>query len=31
MSRIDGLDRGVRNGPDPEVARDIFDRPIPED
>ncbi|GAA0558559.1 aldo/keto reductase [Paractinoplanes ferrugineus] len=31
MGRIDALDRGVRNGPDPEEPRDIFDRVIPED
>jgi len=31
MSRIDALDTGVRNGPDPDLARDIFDRVIPED
>lgn len=31
MSRIDALDLGVRNGPDPELTRDIFDRIIPED
>jgi diketogulonate reductase-like aldo/keto reductase len=31
MSRVDRLDRGIRNGPDPELARDIFDRIIPED
>ena len=31
MSRIDRLDLGVRNGPDPELTRDIFDRVIPED
>jgi diketogulonate reductase-like aldo/keto reductase len=32
MLRIDALDTGVRNGPDPDLARpDIFDRVIPED
>jgi diketogulonate reductase-like aldo/keto reductase len=31
MSRIDALDTGVRNGPDPETPRDIFERVIPED
>ncbi|MFI5893984.1 aldo/keto reductase [Actinoplanes sp. NPDC051513] len=31
MSRIDSLDLGVRNGPDPEMERDIFDRAIPDD
>jgi diketogulonate reductase-like aldo/keto reductase len=31
MSRIDALDTGVRNGPDPDLARDIFERVIPED
>jgi 2,5-diketo-D-gluconate reductase A len=31
MSRLDALDLGVRNGPDPELERDIFDRVIPED
>ena len=32
MSRIDALDTGVRNGPDPDLTRDIFfDRVIPED
>jgi diketogulonate reductase-like aldo/keto reductase len=31
MARIDALDTGVRNGPDPDVARpDAFDRVIPE-
>jgi 2,5-diketo-D-gluconate reductase A len=30
MSRIDALDTGVRNGPDPDTARDIFDLVIPE-
>ncbi|WP_433379107.1 aldo/keto reductase [Actinoplanes sp. CA-142083] len=30
MSRVDSLDLGVRNGPDPELERDIFDRAIPE-
>ena len=30
-ARIDGLDRGVRNGPDPDVARPaFFERVIPE-
>jgi 2,5-diketo-D-gluconate reductase A len=30
-NRIDALDRGVRNGPDPDEARaDFFDRAIPE-
>ena len=32
IGRIDALDTGVRNGPDPDVARpDMFDRIIPED
>ena len=32
MSDIDALDTGVRNGPDPDVARpEMFDRVIPED
>ncbi|NMO52316.1 aldo/keto reductase [Actinoplanes sp. TBRC 11911] len=32
MSMIDALDRGVRNGPDPDVPRPaMFDRVIPED
>ena len=32
MSSIDDLDTGVRNGPDPDVARpEMFDRIIPED
>jgi diketogulonate reductase-like aldo/keto reductase len=32
LSRIDALDTGVRNGPDPDVPRpEIFDRVIPED
>jgi diketogulonate reductase-like aldo/keto reductase len=31
VSRIDALDTGVRNGPDPDTPRDIFDRVIPED
>jgi diketogulonate reductase-like aldo/keto reductase len=32
LSRIDALDRGVRNGPDPDVPRPaMFDRVIPED
>jgi diketogulonate reductase-like aldo/keto reductase len=31
LARIDALDTGVRNGPDPDVARpEIFDRAIPE-
>ena len=31
LSRIDALDRGVRNGPDPDVSRPaFFDRVIPE-
>ncbi|MFT4288642.1 aldo/keto reductase [Nocardioides sp.] len=31
LARIDGLDRGVRNGPDPDVARpERFAMPIPE-
>lgn len=30
LARIDALDRGVRNGPDPEVSRPLFDRVIPE-
>ncbi|WGL50829.1 aldo/keto reductase [Nocardioides sp. BP30] len=31
LARIDALDRGVRNGPDPDVARpERFDMPIPE-
>lgn len=31
LSRIDALDRGVRNGPDPDVPRPtFFDRVIPE-
>lgn len=28
---IDALDTGRRNGPDPDAARDIFDRAIPEE
>jgi diketogulonate reductase-like aldo/keto reductase len=32
ISRIDALDTGVRNGPDPDIARpEAFDRVIPED
>jgi diketogulonate reductase-like aldo/keto reductase len=31
MTGIDGLDTGVRNGPDPDTPREIFDRVIPED
>ena len=32
LSSIDGLDTGVRNGPDPEVPRPaVFDRVIPEE
>jgi len=32
MSGIDALDTGVRNGPDPDVARpELFDRVVPED
>ncbi|MCU7727711.1 aldo/keto reductase [Actinoplanes sp. KI2] len=31
MARIDALDTGVRNGPDPDTPRDVFDRVIPED
>ena len=32
LSRIDALDTGIRNGPDPDVARpEMFDRPIPDD
>jgi len=32
LSRIDALDTGVRNGPDPDVPRpEIFDRVVPED
>ena len=32
MSGIDALDTGVRNGPDPDVARPaLFDRVVPED
>jgi 2,5-diketo-D-gluconate reductase A len=31
MARIDALDTGVRNGPDPELAREIFELVIPED
>ena len=32
LARIDGLDTGVRGGPDPDVARPaLFDRVIPED
>ncbi|MEV6845014.1 aldo/keto reductase [Actinoplanes sp. NPDC051411] len=30
MSTIDALDTGRRNGPDPDEARDVFDRVIPE-
>lgn len=31
MTRIDALDTGVRNGPDPDVPRPaLFERPIPE-
>ncbi|HEY0259098.1 MAG TPA: aldo/keto reductase [Lacisediminihabitans sp.] len=30
LVRIDGLDTGVRNGPDPDVPRDFFSREIPE-
>jgi diketogulonate reductase-like aldo/keto reductase len=32
VARIDALDTGARNGPDPDVARpEVFDRVIPED
>ena len=32
LARIDALDRGVRNGPDPDVPRPaVFERVIPED
>jgi len=31
MSRIDALDTGVRNGPDPDIAREIFELVIPEE
>ncbi|BCJ37084.1 hypothetical protein Athai_45870 [Actinocatenispora thailandica] len=32
LARIDALDTGVRNGPDPDVPRpEMFDRVIPED
>jgi 2,5-diketo-D-gluconate reductase A len=32
MAGIDALDRGVRNGPDPDVPRpEMFDRVVPED
>jgi diketogulonate reductase-like aldo/keto reductase len=32
LSRIDALDTGVRNGPDPDLPRpELFDRVIPED
>ena len=31
MAGIDALDTGVRNGPDPDIQRDIFERVIPED
>ena len=31
MSRIDALDTGVRNGPDPDTAREIFELVIPEE
>jgi diketogulonate reductase-like aldo/keto reductase len=31
MASIDALDTGRRNGPDPDEAREIFDRVIPED
>ena len=32
LARVDALDTGVRNGPDPDVARpEIFDRVVPED
>ena len=32
LSRVDALDTGVRNGPDPDLPRpEIFDRLIPED
>src|SRR5690349_6120516 len=31
MSRIDALDTGVRNGPDPDTPRDIFTLVIPEE
>jgi diketogulonate reductase-like aldo/keto reductase len=31
IARIDALDTGVRNGPDPDTPRDIFERVIPED
>jgi diketogulonate reductase-like aldo/keto reductase len=31
MARIDALDIGVRNGPDPDTPRDIFELVIPED
>ncbi|MFI1995624.1 aldo/keto reductase [Actinoplanes sp. NPDC020271] len=31
LASIDALDAGVRNGPDPDEARPIFERVIPED
>ena len=32
VARIDALDTGVRNGPDPDVPRPaMFDRVVPED
>ncbi len=31
LATIDALDAGVRNGPDPDEARPIFERVIPED
>lgn len=31
LSSIDALDAGVRNGPDPDVPRPLFERVIPED
>lgn len=31
VAAIDGLDTGMRNGPDPEEARPLFERAIPED
>ncbi len=31
LAGIDALDTGVRNGPDPDEARPVFDRAIPED
>ncbi len=30
MSRIDALDTGVRNGPDPDIAREVFEMVIPD-